>query len=237
MNVLATLFKTTNQAMQVYVAALARDLAHWELDPPEWVGKSASQRALLFARTSALLSGIPSEELPADNVWRMDRQTQSTDIVEFFENDHVLAEVCMSDAGKIIPPEILNASLCRNRMNIRWRTGNDLSIESDLPDGGYSKELTRFWTSSAEIFGKHMRNFPEGDRRAYAWAMHHAFLCIKPFSTGNSRTARLCLQMCRTNVGLNPIAFRSTDLTKMRMHLETFRNSIFIPLMRSMGRM
>lgn len=239
MRELTRLFNASDEAVRIYVDQLARHVSHWELDPPEWTGKTNSQRALLFAKTSALMSGIPAIEMPPDGKWSK-YDDASPEILEFFQNDHVLAEACMYGTpheGRIIPPQVLNASLCRDKMRIRWRTGNDVMTDSDISSGMHTQKLIGLWMKTAFDGARMFKNLSDGDKSAFAWAMHHSLFCIKPFSTGNSRTARLCLQMCRNVVGLKPIAYRPADRDKLRMHLEHFRHAIFIPTMQSLDYM
>lgn len=239
MHKLTGLLNTTDEAIRIYSDYLIRHVSHWELDPPEWTGKTNSQRALLFAKTSALMSGIPSNEMPPEGKWSKYDEA-SPEILEFFQNDHMLAEACMYGTphdGRITPPQALNASLCRDKMRIRWRSGDDVMTDSDIPSGKYTEKLVKLWMKTA-FEGAHLfKNASIADKSIFAWAMHHSLYCIKPFSTGNSRTARLCLQMCRNVVGLKPIAYRPEDREKLRMHLEHYRHVIFIPAMRNLGYM
>jgi hypothetical protein len=223
-----------------YLTALAGDVSHWEFEHALWWGKTPAQCAVLFAKTSALMSGVPTDELPSDDVWRKDQYKQSPKVIAFFEHDCVLAEACMYGTpygGRITPPGVINSSICRDEGNIRWRTGNDMLTETDFPHGKYSRRLVDLWTRTAHICAIKFKDCETHEKVAYAWAMHHMLLCIKGFQAGNSRTSRLCLQMCRISVGLKPIAFRPIDSPRLKLHLEIFRNGIFIPYMRHLGAM
>lgn len=206
-----------------YVAATADEIEHMATDP------------LAFACESALISGEDPERIPWPGKYTKAQETELPWIAEFKINDVMLAESSINSRGRrgFVPnPIIINMPLCRDRLYAKWRTSTYLGTRTGFPAPRYAKELVRRWQRVVMIGAQSLEDAPIRDRKAFAWAMHDAFICIQPFKDGNERTARLMLQFVRRELDLEPVFISRDDMTLHRERIRLFRQEIFMPIMR-----
>lgn len=161
-------------------------------------------------------------------------------VEDFNLNDTMIADSCINSKerrGEIMNPIIPNMSLCRLKMEPKWRTSTYLGSKMGSPSARHVKHLAKLW-EKAVLFG--VRRLLDGPvkapveaRQIFAWAMHDVFISFQPFKDGNERTARVMIQLIRRELDLPPVFISQSDMTFHRKRIRLFRTDFFLPLMRA----
>ena len=232
MGQITTLLHNIEPDLKAYAGIVIDGSPEWEIEHVKWRAldsKDTRARAMIFACESALMSGIPQDELPWKLTYSKAERDANPWIDDFERNDLAVTEACLYPSGerRMIHPMAINGPLCRDVLKTKWRTGVDLGADVELPPGVYVKRLTTRWMKIAKTGALFAIRGTVHERQTFAWAMHDLFMCIQPFRDGNSRTARLLLQMVRRHVGLEPVLLFTSHRETHRDRLKFFRSRIY----------
>jgi hypothetical protein len=113
------------------------------------------------------------------------------------------------EAGENLGPKgihkaLLEGLLAPGLVAGSFRNGPSAVGQVAMPDDREIEARMRAWDADAAAG-------PDGDAGAWAWAMHHEFVCHHPFPDGNGRVARLLLNQHRLAAGLPWLTVRAED--------------------------
>jgi len=201
----------------------------------------------LFACESALISGEDPARIPWPE-WRTkhldkaasqdEKWDEPTWSADFMINDVTVADSCITSRGRrhdIMHPMIVNMSLCRNRMEPKWRKTTYLGSSTGFPAAKHAERLVRYWRMAVLRGAERLVGTSDESRQIFAWATHDAFISFQPFKDGNERTARMMLQLVRRELELKPVFISRHDMTFHRERIRLFRTGFFAPLMEYYG--
>jgi hypothetical protein len=217
-----------------YQSLIERNSHHWERSEAFWLLKP-KEHAIEFACNSAFLSDADTSQVP----WKIHYTDEEKDahswVREFFENDVSLAETYLAlgePTGRIANPVYINMPLCRDKLKAGWRVTSDRGTDSAMPPGIHGRLMLRIWRLTVTEGIRALASRPTHEREAFAWAMHDAFLFLRPFRDGNGRTARLLLQAMRRELSLLPAYIDKEQRKIHRERAKFFNKELFVPYLR-----
>jgi hypothetical protein len=218
-----------------YQALIERHSHHWEKSEAFWLLKP-NEHAIEFACNSAFLSDADTSEVPWKTHYTNEEMDKLTWVREFFENDVTIAKTYLAlgvPIGRIVNPVYINMPLCRDKLKAGWRVTSDRGTDSAMPPGIHGRLMVRIWRFTVAEGVRVLASAPVQQRQAFAWAMHDAFLFLRPFRDGNGRTARLALQSIRRELSLLPVYIDKEQRNIHRERAKFFNKELFVPYLRS----
>lgn len=222
-------------AVEEYRSLVDRESYRTEPFAEAMKNRPLKELAMEFACASAILSDCDPSEIP----WKMEYTQEEKDahpwIRDFFTNDYDLAMTylkCDPPTGKVANPIVINMPICRDRQRARWRATSDRGTDSAMPSGIHGKVLLIHWYRIARHGIRRLRTASDTDKAVFVWAMHDAFILLRPFRDGNGRTARLLVQQMRRELKLYPARFKAEDRQIFRERTKFFNVHLFVPYLR-----
>ncbi len=137
--------------------------------------------------------------------------------------EHFNLASILKTAHNYVDVRIVNATLLDTHGELRVRTGR-LGLDLLAPEGSRVEGLLHDWNQQAE------KAFKERDATENnLWALHDELLCIRGFTTGNSRTARLMLNHLRVRCGLPWLVICLDDRGGYFQKVDRYRRDVFVP--------
>lgn len=137
--------------------------------------------------------------------------------------EHFKLAKILAGAHCYVDVRIVNATLLDTHGELRVRTGR-LGLDLHAPEGKKVEGLLRAWNKrAATVFERQNAS----ERRL--WTLHDELLCIRGFTTGNSRTARLMLNHLRVRCGFSWLVVHLEDRGGYFRRVDEYRRRVFVP--------
>jgi hypothetical protein len=137
--------------------------------------------------------------------------------------EHLNLASILKIAHNYVDVRIVNATLLGGHGEFHVRTGR-LGLDLLAPEGSRVEGLLQKWNQRAA------RVFMQGrSSEKHLWKMHDELLCIRGFTTGNSRTARLMLNHLRVRCGFPWLVVHLEDRGGYFRRVDEYRRHVFVP--------
>jgi fido (protein-threonine AMPylation protein) len=126
--------------------------------------------------------------------------------------------------GEILAPTTIHAALFDGLLAPgliagEFRSGSSAVGGASMPGHADIEARMRVWNVEVDAG-------PDGDAAAWAWEMHHRFVCHHPFLDGNGRVARLLLNQLRLAAGLPWLTVRAEDADVYADEIRAWRGAV-----------
>jgi hypothetical protein len=109
------------------------------------------------------------------------------------------------------------------------RSGREGALRNSIPERLIMKRLFDELVKEIQIASESATDLTDEEKDAFAWDVHHRFVCLHPFKSGNGRTARLLLNHVRLLMGRPLLIILDSEAEVYFSEIADYRERNFIP--------
>ena len=144
---------------------------------------------------------------------------------------HLEISQIIAGAHNFVHPYFINGMITgkSDQAQSLLRSGREGALRNRIPDRAVMKDLFDELVDEIKIACEKMADWTNDEKDAFAWDVHHRFVCLHPFKDGNERTARLFLNHIRLLMGRPLLIILDSEAESYFSAIADYRERKFIP--------